>query len=65
VDATKDDGRFLRIWPPQIAAAWWPPFQRLGPFDVANLREQWGHAPETVGGNFPPVRVEPLRDLDR
>jgi hypothetical protein len=28
---------------------------RLSPTDVALFREQWGHAPQTVGGNFAPV----------
>jgi hypothetical protein len=59
IDATKDDDRFIRIWPQPVTSAVWPPAVPLAPQDVQALRYEWDHPPEIVGGNFPRIAPSP------
>jgi hypothetical protein len=47
-DATEDDDRFIRVWPPISRDAIWPPNRRLTLDDADELRRAWNHAPEIV-----------------
>lgn len=59
VRATEDDDRFLRVWPPSVATVHWPPRVPLSLLDVAALRTQWQHPPESFGGGYSKVVYGP------
>jgi hypothetical protein len=58
IDATQDDHRFIRIWPPLVTSQSWPPAVQLGIGDPQALRKAWGH-PEMPHGNFAPMILPP------
>jgi hypothetical protein len=64
IDATKDDDRFVLIWPPQITGALWPPRGLLGPLDLEPLREAWDRTGKWTG-NFPELNVTEYRARKR
>lgn len=55
IDVTKDDDRFLSVWPRQAASADWPPRRPLALLDAGQFRHEWGQPVDTVKGNFPDV----------
>jgi len=67
INATKDDDRFLYVWPFAMTTVDWPP---VGPpirdWEVASFREAWGHDAQDIGGNFPgiylPIAEPPTQD---
>jgi hypothetical protein len=58
IDMTKDDDRFIVVWPPNVTHKWWPPPVTMGLFDSEAVREEWGHS--EWYGNFPTVDTVPL-----
>jgi hypothetical protein len=55
IEATKDDDRFMVVWPPHITSQRWPPRIPLRLLDLEALREEWGH--QEIHGNFPALTV--------
>jgi hypothetical protein len=60
IDATKNDDRFVRIWPPHVRSQRWPPPIKLGIGDPQALRTAWGD-PAQPHGDFAPLIMPPSR----
>lgn len=56
IEATKDDDRFILVWPPQLVSVVWPAIP-LGFSDSEAMREAWQHS-EWLG-NFPTLMMPP------
>jgi hypothetical protein len=61
IDMTKDDDRFLLLWPPHATPQRWPPSDLLSIYDIKILGDAWG---EKWAGNFPEIEV-PSRPPER
>ncbi len=57
IDATKDDERFLRIWPPHLTEVLWPPPSLLGLLDIAAFLAAWGEPADIVQSDFPTLAL--------
>jgi hypothetical protein len=53
IEATKNDDRFIRLWPRQSESVIWPPSGHLSLGGVGLLYREWGQGPEALSGNFP------------
>jgi hypothetical protein len=59
VNATKDDNRFLRVWPQGIAREHrWPPASPIAFIDTLALADEWHHPPHTRHGGVR-MSIEP------
>jgi hypothetical protein len=56
IEATKDDDRFVVVWPPHVTAQVWPPAVVFSAPDAEALRDAWRHS--EYYGNFPTLTVE-------
>ncbi len=54
INMTKDDDRFLLVWPEQTSPQRWPPRELLSIYDVEIIGKSWG---EQWAGNFPEIEV--------
>jgi hypothetical protein len=58
IDATKDDDRFLRIWPRHATDVLWPPPSLLGLLDIAVFIAEWGEPAAVVRSDFPTLKLQ-------
>ncbi len=63
IDTTEDDDRFLRIWPPQLADALWPPPSLLGLLDIEAFLGEWGRPADIVTSDFPTMALGKPHDM--
>lgn len=55
IDMTKDDDRFIVVWPEPPIPRLWPPREIMSLFDLDALSKAWGH--RGWEGNFPTISV--------
>lgn len=57
IEATKNDDRFVRLWPRQGHGVIWPPSSHLSLRGVNLLYQEWGQRQEALSGNFPLITL--------